>query len=101
MSLIYILVLSLKSNYMYQLDYFETRLMLNILHPIIDMHTCSHLCLLAAYGTLLEEDVLVLPLDLLKFDQHQPAVDEVLARFRQVTLVPYQPGYFRALYIYK
>jgi hypothetical protein len=32
----------------------------------------------------MDDDVLVLPLDMLKFDLHKPAVEEVLSRFKQV-----------------
>ena len=32
----------------------------------------------------MDEDVLVLPLDMLQYDRHKPAMEEVLSRFKQV-----------------
>ena len=40
--------------------------------------------LCTAFGTLMDDDVLVLPLDMLQYDRHKPSVDEVLSRFKQV-----------------
>ena len=34
----------------------------------------------------MDDDVLVLPLDMLQYEFHKPAVDEVLERFKQVEL---------------
>ena len=40
--------------------------------------------LCTAFGTLMDDDVLVVPLDMLQYDRHKPSVDEVLSRFKQV-----------------
>ena len=41
--------------------------------------------LFIAYGTLMDDEVLVLPLDMLKYELHKPAFEEVLSRFHKVS----------------
>ncbi|WAR18269.1 DHRS7-like protein [Mya arenaria] len=45
-----------------------------------------------AFGSLLDEDILVLPLDLLQFDRHRPAVEEVIARYKQIDVLVNNAG---------
>lgn len=40
-----------------------------------------------SYGNLMDDDILVLPLDVLKFELHKPAVEEVLSRFKQIDIL--------------
>ena len=42
--------------------------------------------LCTAFATLMDDGVLVLPLDMLQYDRHKPSVDEVLSRFKHVCL---------------
>lgn len=39
------------------------------------------------YGTLMDDEVLVLPLDMLKYELHKPAFEEVLSRFHKVDIL--------------
>lgn len=45
-----------------------------------------------SYGAQMDDDVLVLPLDILKFELHKPAVEEVLARFQQIDILVNNAG---------
>lgn len=44
------------------------------------------------YGNLMDDDILVLPLDLLKFEQHRPACEEVIARFNKIDILVNNAG---------
>ena len=51
---------------------------LSVSYLILPISLCT------AFGTLMDDDVLVLPLDMLQYDRHKPSVDEFLSRFKQV-----------------
>ncbi|KAL4237768.1 Dehydrogenase/reductase SDR member 7 [Mactra antiquata] len=44
------------------------------------------------YGNLVDSDIFVLTLDLLKFDKHRPAVDEVISRFKKIDILVNNAG---------
>ncbi|KAH3859181.1 dehydrogenase/reductase SDR family member 7-like [Dreissena polymorpha] len=45
-----------------------------------------------SYGNMMDADVLVLPIDLLNFELHKPAVEEVIARFGQIDVLVNNAG---------
>lgn len=45
-----------------------------------------------SFGKLMDDDIFVLPLDMLNFDKHKVAVDEVLARFNKIDILVNNAG---------
>ena len=62
----------------------NNKIIITIIIIIIVSYLILPISLCTAFGTLMDDDVLVLPLDMLQYDRHKPSVDEVLSRFKQV-----------------
>lgn len=57
-----------------------------------ELELCKQECLSLSQGTLKQEDILVIPLDMLKFSYHQDSLNRVISHFRALDILVNNAG---------